>query len=96
MAKAALPPLQKSLAQARNRLALLIGQTPGQDIDAHFDLAQLTLPQDLPLSLPSKLIEQRPDIKAAESQLHAASAQIGVGSGSRYGVDDGCVADVPQ
>jgi NodT family efflux transporter outer membrane factor (OMF) lipoprotein len=77
-ARASLPPLQKQLAQARNLLAALSGRTPNEDIGATFELAQLSLPTDLPLSLPSKLVGQRPDIKAAESTLHQASAEIGV------------------
>jgi NodT family efflux transporter outer membrane factor (OMF) lipoprotein len=76
--RATLPPLQKQLAQERNLLADLVGSFPSQDLGATFDLAALRLPQDLPVSLPSKLVEQRPDIRSAESQLHAASAEIGV------------------
>jgi len=77
-ARATLPPLQKQLAQARNHLALLSGRTPDEDIGATFELAQLSLPTDLPLSLPSKLVAQRPDVRAAEANLHQASAAIGV------------------
>ncbi len=77
-ARATLPPLQKQLDQTRNRLATLAGRFPSEDIGAAFDLSQLKLPQDLPVSLPSKLVSQRPDIKSVESQLHEASAQIGV------------------
>jgi NodT family efflux transporter outer membrane factor (OMF) lipoprotein len=77
-ARATLPPLQKQLAQTRNRLAALSGRFPDEDIGATFDLAQLKLPEYLPLSLPAKLVAQRPDIKAVEAQLHQASAQIGV------------------
>lgn len=75
---ATLPPLQKQLAQTRSQLAVLIGQTPAETLDARFALASLTLPEELPVTLPSKLVEQRPDIKASESLLHAASANIGV------------------
>ena len=77
-AKATLPPLQKQLAQSRNRLAVLIGKFPGEEIGATFELGQLSLPTDLPVSLPAKLVEQRPDIKAASAQMHQASAQVGV------------------
>jgi NodT family efflux transporter outer membrane factor (OMF) lipoprotein len=77
-ARATLPPLQKQLAQARYQLAVLAGRFPGDDVGATFELSQLTLPQDLPVSLPSKLVEQRPDIRAAEAQFHEASANIGV------------------
>jgi NodT family efflux transporter outer membrane factor (OMF) lipoprotein len=77
-AEAALPPLRKQLAQQRHLLAVLIGRTPNDEPKAAFDLESLHLPEELPVSLPSRLVEQRPDIRAAEEQLHAASAQIGV------------------
>ena len=76
--KATLPPLQKQLAAAQNLLATLAGRLPSQGSGASFDLASLQLPAELPVSLPSKLVEQRPDIRAAEAQLHEASAQVGV------------------
>jgi NodT family efflux transporter outer membrane factor (OMF) lipoprotein len=76
--QATLPPLQKQLAQQRNQLMRLVGRSPDQDRGESFDLARLKLPQELPLSLPSTLVEQRPDVRAAEAQLHAASADIGV------------------
>ena len=76
--RATLPPLQKQLAQSRGRLARLIGQFPSQAIGARFELASLQLPRDLPVSLPSNLVRQRPDVRAAEAQLHAASANVGV------------------
>ncbi|MDB5365313.1 MAG: NodT family efflux transporter outer rane factor lipoprotein [Rhodospirillales bacterium] len=76
--RATLPPLQKQLAQQRNQLAALTGGFPSQDHGQPFNLADLKLPQDLPVSLPSKLIEQRPDVRSAEAQLHVASANIGV------------------
>jgi len=77
-AEATLPPLQKQLAQQRDLIAVLIGHPPADQPNAKFDLASLQLPQDLPVSLPSRLVEQRPDIRAAEENLHAASAAIGV------------------
>src|SRR5215469_15096942 len=77
-AQATLPPLQKQLAVQRDLLAALIGRFPSQEPAEKFELASLQLPQDLPVSLPSKLVEQRPDVQAAEAQLHTASAQIGV------------------
>jgi NodT family efflux transporter outer membrane factor (OMF) lipoprotein len=77
-AEATLPPLQKQLAQQRDLLAVLLGRLPSDQPGAKFQLASLQLPQDLPLSLPSRLVEQRPDIRAAEESLHAASAAIGV------------------
>ena len=76
--RATLPPLQKQLAQQRNQIAALIGGFPSQDQSEPFHLADLQLPTDLPVSLPSQLIEQRPDVRAAEAQLHSASANIGV------------------
>lgn len=82
-ARLALPPLQKQLAQQRDALTALAGRYPSDEIAARFELADLGLPQDVPLSLPSKLVEQRPDVRAAEATLHAASAQIGVAVAAR-------------
>ncbi len=72
-----LPPLRKQLAQQRDALTALAGRYPSEEIAATFHLDDLTLPADLPVSLPAKLVQQRPDIRAAEETLHAASAQIG-------------------
>jgi NodT family efflux transporter outer membrane factor (OMF) lipoprotein len=77
-AEASLPPLQKQLAQQRDQLAALVGGFPSAGPAEKFELSSLALPQDLPVSLPSRLVEQRPDIRAAEANLHSASAQIGV------------------
>lgn len=76
--KATLPPLRKALQQNRDLLAALAGAYASQGPREIFRLDQLRLPADLPLSLPSQLIEQRPDVRAAEEQLHSASALIGV------------------
>jgi NodT family efflux transporter outer membrane factor (OMF) lipoprotein len=76
--RATLPPLRKQLAQQRDQLTALVGGFPSQELDARFDLANLTLPVDLPLSLSSQLVDQRPDVRAAEAQFHAASANLGV------------------
>jgi NodT family efflux transporter outer membrane factor (OMF) lipoprotein len=76
--RATLPPLQKQLAQTRNELMTYLGRFPNQYRGDDFDLSSLTLVQQLPVSLPSKLVEQRPDVLAAEAQLHQASANIGV------------------
>jgi len=76
--RATLPPLRKALAQQRDLLAALAGAYTSEGPRETFKLADLQLPIDLPVSLPSQLIEQRPDVRAAEEQLHAASAQIGV------------------
>ncbi|MGO1079267.1 efflux transporter outer membrane subunit [Inquilinus sp. CA228] len=76
--EALLPPLQKQLAQQRNQLAIYLGRFPSEISGDDFELTSLTLPSDLPLSLPSQLVEQRPDIRSSEAQLHTASAKIGV------------------
>ena len=77
-ARATLPPLRKALAQQHDLLAALSGGFPSDGPRETFRLADLHLPVDLPVSLPSQLIEQRPDVRAAEEQLHSASAQIGI------------------
>ncbi len=76
--RATLPPLKNNLAKVRDALAILIGDLPSEAKLPTFTLDDLTLPTDLPVSLPSHLIQQRPDIKGAEALLHAANAQIGV------------------
>jgi NodT family efflux transporter outer membrane factor (OMF) lipoprotein len=81
--RATLPPLQKQLAQARNQLTALAGQLPAHEVSETFDLDNMQLPQDLPVSLPSQLVEQRPDVRAAEAQLHSASAEIGVATANQ-------------
>jgi NodT family efflux transporter outer membrane factor (OMF) lipoprotein len=73
-----LPPLQKQLDQTRDALSALLGRLPSEEPADTFQLADLTLPADLPVSLPSKLIEQRPDVRLAEENLHAASAAVGI------------------
>jgi NodT family efflux transporter outer membrane factor (OMF) lipoprotein len=73
-----LPPLQKQLGQTRDALTALLGRLPSQEPEETFRFDELTLPGDLPVSLPSKLIEQRPDVRQAEENLHAASAAVGV------------------
>ena len=75
---ASLPPLQKQLGQARDALTALLGRLPSEEPEESFNLDELTLPRDLPVSLPSHLVAQRPDVRAAEENLHAASAQAGV------------------
>jgi NodT family efflux transporter outer membrane factor (OMF) lipoprotein len=76
--EATLPPLNKQLHQARDQLAVLTGRFPADFTPARFTLEQLSLPMDLPLGVPSQLVERRPDVRAAEAQLHAATAQVGV------------------
>jgi NodT family efflux transporter outer membrane factor (OMF) lipoprotein len=83
--RATLPPLEKELAQARHRLALLVGRFPGEAGNLpDFDLDALDLPRELPVSIPSSLARRRPDIRAAEELLHAASAGIGVATANLY------------
>jgi NodT family efflux transporter outer membrane factor (OMF) lipoprotein len=82
-AEAMLPPLEKQLAQQRDQMAYLTGRAPSEAPERPLDLAGLTLPAALPVSLPSKLVEQRPDVRAAEANLHAASAQVGVAIANR-------------
>jgi len=81
--KQTLPPLRKQLEQTRDLLTALAGDFPSEDSVEQFDLSRLHLPEDLPMSLPSKLVEQRPDVRAAEAQMHSASAQIGVAIANR-------------
>ncbi len=76
--QASLPVLEKQLAQIRNQLGTLAGYFPSENSLEEFNLEMLQLPHELPISLPSNLVEQRPDIRASESLLHAASARIGV------------------
>ena len=76
--RAQLPLLQKALAQQRDLITALAGEFPQQEPIETFELASLTLPAELPVSLPAQLVEQRPDVRAAEEALHAASADIGV------------------
>jgi NodT family efflux transporter outer membrane factor (OMF) lipoprotein len=82
-AEATLPPLQKQLDQQRDMLAALSGAFPSDEPAERFELATFQLPQELPVSLPSKLVEQRPDVRAAEASLQSASAQIGVAVANR-------------
>ena len=80
---ATLPPLLKQLAQQRDLLIALSGELPYEDLPEKFELSSLQLPQELPLSLPSQLVEQRPDVRQAEENLHSASALIGVARANR-------------
>jgi len=78
-----LPPLEKQLEQNRDLLLALAGGFPNDRAEEPFDLTGLHLPENLPVSLPSKLVEQRPDVRAAEAQLHSSSALIGVAVANR-------------
>jgi NodT family efflux transporter outer membrane factor (OMF) lipoprotein len=75
---ATLAPLQKQLGQTRDQLTALLGKLPAEEPADTFQLDELTLPADLPVSLPAKLVEQRPDVRQAEENLHFASAEAGV------------------
>lgn len=90
--RAALPPLRKQLGQTRNLLAALAGGFPDTGLTPAFHLADFHLPHELPLSLPSALVEQRPDVRAAEATLHVASAQVGSAAAARlpqFSIDAG-------
>jgi len=76
--EATLPPLQKQLSIVRNQLSVLMGRFPSEGQIPRLTLADLTLPQDLPVSVPSRIVEQRPDIRASEALLHQATAQVGI------------------
>jgi NodT family efflux transporter outer membrane factor (OMF) lipoprotein len=80
---ATLPPLLKQLVQQRDLLAALSGGFPSKELFEKFELLSLELPQKLPVSLPSQLVEQRPDVRQAEENMHSASAQIGVAVANR-------------
>jgi NodT family efflux transporter outer membrane factor (OMF) lipoprotein len=80
---ATLPPLLKQLAQNRDLLIALSGGLPNEDLAEKFELSSLHLPQELPLSLPSQLVEQRPDVRQADENLHSATALIGVARANR-------------
>jgi NodT family efflux transporter outer membrane factor (OMF) lipoprotein len=78
------PGLEQQLSVAKHALGVLIGRAPGNWSPPDFDLAAFILPHRLPVSIPSQLVHQRPDIQAAEAQLHAASAQIGIATAQLY------------
>ena len=82
--RAGVAPLEKALAQTRHQLAILSGRLPNATDLPRFTLDSFTLPADLPVSLPSALVHQRPDILAAEAQLHAACAAVGVATANMY------------
>ncbi|MDB6045650.1 MAG: hypothetical protein JWM63_4201 [Gammaproteobacteria bacterium] len=79
-----LPPLYHQLAVARHALTVLVGQTPADWSPPDFELGQFNLPRELPVSLPSELVHRRPDILAAEAQLHAATAAVGIATSNLY------------
>lgn len=79
-----LPPLRQQLSVAQHALAIVLGETPAAATPPALDLTQLTLPMQLPVSLPSELAHRRPDILAAEAQLHAATAAVGIATANLY------------
>jgi NodT family efflux transporter outer membrane factor (OMF) lipoprotein len=81
---ATIPPLERDLAQTRHLLAVLTGRSPGDASLPSFELAALQLPEEIPVSVPSELVRQRPDILASEALLHEASAQVGVATANLY------------
>jgi NodT family efflux transporter outer membrane factor (OMF) lipoprotein len=82
--EALLPPLTRDLDAARHQMALLAGKSPAEFSAPDFDMARLTVPSDIPVSLPSALVRNRPDILAAEADLHAATAAVGVAVANQY------------
>jgi len=78
-----LPGIRKQLEQNRNLMMVLTGRVPSDDSAERFELASFRLPTEVPVGVPSRLVRQRPDVRAAEAQLHAASAQIGVAVAAR-------------
>jgi len=79
-----LPTLHQQLNVARHALTVLVGETPAQWTPPDFEMQEFTLPPTLPVSLPSDLVRQRPDILSAEAELHADSAAIGVATAQMY------------
>ena len=82
--QALLPPLLRQLDQARHDMAVLGGKSPAEWTAPDFDMAKLAVPADVPISVPSELVRRRPDILAAEAEMHAATAAIGVAVANQY------------
>jgi NodT family efflux transporter outer membrane factor (OMF) lipoprotein len=82
--RASIPALEKALAQADHQLSVYVGKLPSESGMPEFELTSLQLPQELPVSLASSLVRQRPDIRASEALLHEASAQVGVATANQY------------
>ena len=83
-AQAALAPQRQALAAIRNQLAVLLGRMPSEGGVRGGELSGYQLPSEVPLSLPSELVRQRPDVRAAEAQLHAATAQVGLATSNLF------------
>ncbi len=102
--EATLPPLEKQLAIQRDLIKSLAGQFPSDTLAEQFSIGSLELPNELPVSLPSTLVEHRPDIRAAEEQLRAANANVGAAIANRlpnitlgvssYGTSGSTLADL--
>lgn len=82
--EATLPPLEQQADAAHDQLALLMGESPARARIQDISLETLRLPEEMPVSLPSDLVKQRPDIRAAEALLHQASANVGVAAANQY------------
>jgi NodT family efflux transporter outer membrane factor (OMF) lipoprotein len=81
---ALLPPLQQDLARAHHALSIVLGRSPASGLPPDLELKQVTLPREIPVSLPSELAHRRPDILAAEARLHAATSAVGVADSNLY------------
>ncbi len=81
--EASLPPLEKQLAIERDLIKILAGRFPNDTETPEFPIGSLQLPAELPVALPSTLVEFRPDVRAAEEQLHSACADIGAARANR-------------
>jgi len=79
-----LPPMRQELAQAHHALSVVLGRAPANELPHDVDLGQITLPLQVPVSLPSELAHRRPDILAAEARLHAATSAVGVAQSNLY------------
>jgi NodT family efflux transporter outer membrane factor (OMF) lipoprotein len=82
--QATLPPLRQALEQTQTQLAVYLGQFPSTAELSAVNLDALTLPHDIPVSLPSTLTRQRPDVRAAEAQLHSATADVGIATANLF------------
>jgi NodT family efflux transporter outer membrane factor (OMF) lipoprotein len=82
--QALVPPVQRQLAQARHQLALLVGKSPAEWAAPDFELADFAAPAEVPVALPSSLVRRRPDILAAQAELHATTADVGVAVANQY------------
>ena len=82
--EASLAPLRAQLAQADHQLSVYLGRTPAEGTPTPPSLDALVLPTEVPVTLPSALARQRPDIQAAEALLHQASANVGVATANLY------------